>query len=135
MPRYIALIIRSEDSGNESAPPGLREEMDQFVNDQLKSGVLIHAAGLEPTSEGLRVRLSRGRVTVTDGPFTEAKEVVGGFALVETPSKQEAVDLATRYVDMHRRHRPGFEFTCEVRLVAMDIAGLPQSPASTAASS
>jgi len=133
MPRYIALITRSEDFSNQSNPQGLQEEMEQFVHDLVKNGILIRAAGLQPTSEATRVRLSRGRVTVTDGPFTEAKEVVGGFALVETLSKQEAIDIARRFVDLHRRYRPEFECSCEVRPVAMEIAGLPQSPASTEA--
>jgi hypothetical protein len=61
------------------------------------------------------VNLSGGKLKVTDGPFTEAKEVVGGYALVEVKSKEEALEVARQFMELHRVHWPAFEGECEVR--------------------
>ncbi|MGC1345916.1 MAG: YciI family protein, partial [Methyloceanibacter sp.] len=74
--------------------------------------------GLHPTSAGARVRLSEGKVSVTDGPFTEAKEVVGGFAIFDAPSKAEMLKWTTRFMDLHKKYLPGWEGECEVRQIA-----------------
>jgi hypothetical protein len=89
--------------------------MGKFVEASFKSGVLKETAGLRPTAEGTRIRLSGGRLHVTDGPFTEAKEVVGGFAIVEVKSREEALEIAKEFMDLHRVHWPGFEGESEVR--------------------
>jgi hypothetical protein len=136
MSRYMMFITHSEDYRNQPIPQGLHEAMGEFVNENLKSGVLIDTNGLRPTSESTRVRLSRGKLTVTDGPFTEAKEVIGGYALVEASSKQHAIDLATKFMDIHRIHWPQFEGSCEVRPIdAEESAAPPSAAASQAASS
>jgi hypothetical protein len=70
---------------------------------------------LQPTAKGKRVRLAGGKITVIDGPFTETKEVVGGYALVEAKTYDEAMVLATRFMDLHRIHWPAFQGECEVR--------------------
>src|SRR5215210_8071857 len=101
MSRYMMFITHSEDYRNQTVPQALYDAMGEFVSESLKSGTLIDTAGLLPTSEGTRVRLSKGKIKVTDGPFTEAKEVIGGYALVEAKSKKEALDLATRFMDIH----------------------------------
>ena len=131
MARYMMFITHSEDYRNQQIPQSLHDEMGEFVNENLKSGVLIDTNGLRPTSEGTRVRLSRGKVIVTDGPFTEAKEVVGGYAIVEARSKQHAIELATRFMDIHRVHWPEFEGACEVRQID---GGEPADARSAAAS-
>ena len=126
MSRYMMFITHSEDYRNQTVPSGLYEAMGEFVTENLKSGVLIDTAGLLPTSEGTRVRLTGGKIKVTDGPFTEAKEIVGGYALVEARSKKEVIDLATKFMDIHRVHWPEFEGACEVRpLEASDAPGNP----------
>lgn len=117
MPRYLVLITLSEHYRNDAIPQGLQEEMGQFLDASQKSGVLIDTAGLKPTSEATRVRVSRGKLVITDGPFTESKEVVGGYVLVRLPSNKEAIDLATKFMDIHLRHWPGFEGACEVRRI------------------
>jgi hypothetical protein len=89
--------------------------MGAFVDRGLKSGALKDTAGLKGTAEGFRVRSSGGKLKVTDGPFTEAKEVIGGYALVEMKSKAEALDLAREFMELHRVHWPAFEGECEVR--------------------
>lgn len=130
MPRYMMLITHSEDLRNQDIPAGLNEEMGQFVTENLKKGVLLDTNGLRPTAEATRVRQSRRKLTVTDGPFTETKEIVGGYALVDVGSKQEAVDLATKFMEIHLRNWPDFEGSCEVR--AID-GGEPEASASPGA--
>ena len=66
-----------------------------------KAGKLLAAEGLKPSSAGMRIRLANGKRTAVDGPFAETKELIGGFAIFEVASKQEAVDLAQRFVDVH----------------------------------
>jgi len=72
----------------------LYEEMEKFVAELSAAGILLAAGGLEPG--GIHVTNAAGELTVTDGPFTEAKEAAGGFALVEVGSREEAVELARR---------------------------------------
>ena len=133
MSRYMVLIKLSEDYRNQPIPQGLLDEMGQFLDESQKSGVLIDTGGLAPTSEATRVRLSRGKVTVTDGPFTESKEVVGGYVLVQLQSKQEAIDLATRFMDIHRRNWPELEAACELRRIETDESAPSASVAASEA--
>jgi hypothetical protein len=76
------------------------EKMGAFIGELAQSGVLLMTDGLQPTAKGARVRLSGGKLTVTDGPFTETKELIGGFAIVQVKSKSEAVDLAERFLNI-----------------------------------
>jgi hypothetical protein len=76
---------------------------------------LKDTAGLKATAEGFRVRSRGGKLHVTDGPFTEAREIVGGYALVEVKSRQEALDVARQFMELHRVHWPSFDGECEVR--------------------
>ena len=75
----------------------------------------LGSGGLAPTAQGARVRLSGGRVTVTDGPFAQTKEVVGGYAQFELKSKEEAIESAVRFMELHKKHWPGWEGETEVR--------------------
>jgi hypothetical protein len=113
--RYMMFIKHTEDYRMEEVPQSLFTAMGEFVGEALKKGSMIDTAGLQPTAKGKRVRLSRGKLTVIDGPFTETKEVVGGYALVEAKSYEEAMGLATRFMELHRIHWPQFEGECEVR--------------------
>jgi hypothetical protein len=79
---------------------------------------MVEAGGLFPTANGARVRLSGGKVTVTDGPFTEAKEVVGGYAIFDVPSKDAMIECTTRFMELHRKHLPGWEGEAEIRQLA-----------------
>jgi len=115
MPRYMMFIRHREDYRNYPIPRALNDEMGEFVTANLKSGVLIDTGGFQPASRTTTVRLADRKLTVTDGPFTEAKEVIGGYALVDVPSRVEAIELATRFMDIHRRNWPEFEGACEVR--------------------
>jgi hypothetical protein len=116
--KYLMLIKHSESYRSQPIPEPLMKAMGEFVDQGFKSGVLKDTAGLKPTGEGFRVRSSGGKLKIKDGPFTEAKEVIGGYAMVELKSKEEARELARQFMELHREHWPAFEGECEVRPVA-----------------
>lgn len=113
--RFMMFIKHAENFTMEDVPQSLFAAMGEFVEEGTKSGTLIDTAGLQPTAKGKRVRLAGGKITTLDGPFTETKEVVGGYALVEAKSYDEALAVAERFMDLHRIHWPAFEGECEVR--------------------
>jgi hypothetical protein len=113
--KYLMMIKHSESSRNEAIPQALNDAMGQFVGESMKKGILKDTAGLKPTSEGFKIRSSKNKLSVTDGPFTEGKEVIGGYALVEVPSRDEAMKVARDFMELHRVHWPTFECECEVR--------------------
>jgi hypothetical protein len=113
--KFLMLIKHAESYRNQEIPKGLMDAMGEFVTDNLKSGVLLDTAGLKPTASGARVRLEAGKISVTDGPFTETKEVIGGYAMVQAKSPAAAIDVARQFTDLHRSHWPGFVGECEVR--------------------
>ena len=113
--KYLTFIRHSE-SYRESAPPqALMEAMGRFVQQSLKDGTLVDTGGLLPSKDGARVRLARGKITVTDGPFTETKEVIGGWAILRVDSRAEAIRIATEFMELHREYWPEFEGESEVR--------------------
>ncbi len=113
--KYMMLIKHAESYRSQPIPKDLLDAMGEFVTEGIKSGVLKDTAGLKGTAEGFRVRSSGGKLQVTDGPFAETKEIVGGYALVEVKSKEEALGVARRFMELHRVHWPAFEGECEVR--------------------
>ena len=113
--KYLMLIKHAESYRSLAIPQGLMDAMDVFIQESLASNVLKDTAGLKATSEGFRVRSSGGKLTSTDGPFTESKEIVGGYAMVEVPSAKEAREVAEKFMEIHRVHWPEFEGECEVR--------------------
>ena len=109
-------MVRSDHA---SAPtPELMTAMHQMAEREIKAGRMIDDGGLMPLSTGARVELSGGKLSVTDGPFVEAKEVVGGYAIFELPSKEDAIASAQAFMQLHKDHMPGWDGTCEVRAVA-----------------
>ena len=121
--RYMMFIKHPGDYDVSQVPQALFGAMGEFVEDQVKKGVFIDGAGLQPLAKATRVRLSGGKIRVTDGPFSEAKEVVGGYSLIEAKTHAEAVALATRFMELHRIHWPEFEGEAEVR--PLDDMGEP----------
>jgi hypothetical protein len=113
--KYLTFIRHSE-AYREGAPPAaLMKAMGKFIERCSKDGSLVETGGLRPSKEGTRVRLAKGKITVTDGPFSESKEIIGGWAILEAKSKAEAIRVATEFMDLHRKHWPGFEGESEVR--------------------
>lgn len=97
--RFLCLA-RSDEKTEKGNPPdeALMETMGKFVEEQMKSGVLLATDGLHPSSKAARVRLADGRLTVTDGPFTEAKEVIASYAMIRVNSKAEAVERVAEFL-------------------------------------
>ena len=94
--RFLS-IYRTKET-NEPPTPELMAKMGKLVEEMMKAGTLLATEGCLPSSKGARVRRSGEKLTVTDGPFTEAKEVIGGFALLQAKSKAEAVELTKRFL-------------------------------------
>jgi hypothetical protein len=110
-------IKHDEDYRNRAIPPGLNEAMGKFVDESFKNGTLVDTAGLKPTKDGFRVRLAKGKVVTTDGPFTETKEIIGGYAIVNAKSREHAREIGEQFMELHRVHWPEFEGECEIRPV------------------
>lgn len=99
----------------EQPPQALMDAIDAFGRDAKQAGVFVEWGGLQPTSDGSRVRSSKGKLVVVDGPFTETKEVIGGYAIYEVASKDVAMDWARRFMELHAKHWPEWEGEVEVR--------------------
>jgi hypothetical protein len=113
--RFMMLVKSAENSG--FPPKELMDAIAKLGEDATKNGTMIASGGLAPTAMSTRVRVSRGQLTTTDGPFTEAKEVVGGYAVFELKSKEEALEGAKRFMELHKKHWPGWEGETEIRQI------------------
>jgi len=119
--RFMMLVKHAEKQvqGDKPVPPPqkLVDEITKLSEEAVKSGAMIANGGLAPTAVSSRIRLSGGKVTVTDGPFAEGKEIVGGFAILDYRSKEEAVEGARQFMELHRQYWPGWEGETEVRQI------------------
>lgn len=116
--RFLSIYKTAE----RSTPPTTEEmaTMGQLIEEAMREGWLLATEGCLPSALGARVRRSRDTVTVSDGPFTESKEVVGGFALMEAASKEEAIELCRRFLavagdgecELRQLYVPGDDTTC-----------------------
>ncbi len=113
--RYMSLVKIDPAGVPEGGPSEeLMTEMGKLLEEMTKAGVLLDTAGLAPVEETTRVRLSGGKLTVLDGPFTEAKEFVGGYALLQCRSQEEAVEWGKRFLAIHGDQ---WEIALEIRAV------------------
>jgi hypothetical protein len=113
--RFMMIVKHAEKQG--PPPKALMDAIAKAAEDETKTGKMLGSGGLASTTQGARVRLSGGKVTVLDGPFTEAKEVIGGYAQFELNSKEEAVESAVQFMELHKKHWPGWEGETEVRVM------------------
>ena len=97
--RFMMLYKPGKES---NAPPTEREmaAVGQLIEEMAKAGVLLATDGLQPSAKGARVRISDGKLSVTDGPFAETKELIAGYAIVQAKSKKEAIELAKRFLSV-----------------------------------
>ena len=109
--RFLSMIRVDERAGQVPSEQ-LMEDMGKLMDEMTRAGVLVLTAGLRPSAEGRRVRLRKGQISTIDGPFSETKEVIGGFAIVEAPSMQAAIELTERFL---RVHGDAWDIECEVR--------------------
>ena len=109
--RYMMMIKATEDY-EAGIPPNqeLLAGMGKLTEEMTKAGVLLASEGLQPSSKGTRIKVSGGKRVVTDGPFAETRELIGGYAILQAKSKDEAIKLADRVVDVHLKAGiPAFE--------------------------
>ncbi|WP_245156340.1 YciI family protein [Agrilutibacter solisilvae] len=109
--RFLSMVRVNENCSLQPSEQ-LMADMGRLIEEMKQAGVLLDTAGLRPTAESVRVRLSAGQTRVIDGPFAETKEVVGGFAILEAASREEAIALTHRFL---RVHGDEWEIECEVR--------------------
>jgi hypothetical protein len=109
--RFLSMIRITENTGQMPSQK-LMEDMGKLIEVMTREGTLVSTAGLRPTAEGKRVRLRDGKLSTTDGPFVETKEVIGGFAVLEAKSMDEALELTRRFL---RVHGDEWDIECEVR--------------------
>jgi hypothetical protein len=110
--KFLSIVKTPEHLG--APPQALLDAMDKLVQESIKNGSVVQTGGLAGGAKGVRVRLSAGKVTVTDGPFTETKETIGGYAILEAASREEAITNAKLFLDVHRKHWPAWFGECEV---------------------
>lgn len=99
--------------------PEVMARMMTFMQEVAQAGVMVTAEGLQPSAVGARVKLSNGTVTVTDGPFAETKELISGFAILDVPSREEAIRWTTKWAQVFG------ELECEIRPI---FEGPPPPP-------
>ena len=109
-------IVKSAHAGPPT--PELLEAMHKLADREIKAGRMLDNGGLMPVAMGAQVRVANGRLSVIDGPFVEAKEVIGGYAIFELRDKEEALAMAREFMQLHLDHMPGWEGTCELRAFA-----------------
>lgn len=109
--RFLSMIRISENTGQKPSER-LMNEMGKLIDEMTRNGSLVSTAGLTPTKEGVRIRSNHGKLSTTEGPFTETKEVIGGFAILEAPSMKEAIELTRRFLEVHGDE---WNLECEVR--------------------
>ena len=109
--RFLSMIRVDEHTGQVPSEQ-LMQDMGKLMDEMTREGALVRTAGLRPSAEGRRVRLHKGHLSTIDGPFSETKEVIGGFAILEAPSMQAAIELTERFL---RVHGDSWEIECEVR--------------------
>jgi hypothetical protein len=111
--KFMMIVKHGEKQG--TPPKELMDAIAILAQEEVTAGTMLGNGGLFPTAQSARVRLSGGRVSVIDGPFTEAKEVIGGYAQFELKSREEAVESAVRFMELHKKYWPGWEGETEVR--------------------
>jgi hypothetical protein len=106
-------IVKSSQSGPPT--PELVTAMGKLMAREVEAGRLVSQGGLTPLASGAQVHLKGGQLRVIDGPFAEAKEVIGGYAIFELPGKAEALAAATEFMQLHKDLMPGWDGVCELR--------------------
>ncbi len=116
MPRYLSMIrIEEQNLPAQGLSPESQDRMAALLEEITKAGVMLDTAGLTPSSEGTRLTISGGQISHTDGPFTESKEVVGGYAILQAKDKAEALEWTKRFLQVHDDY---WTVTAEVREIA-----------------
>lgn len=121
--RFLSMIRVDETTGQRPSERLMRD-MGRLIDEMTRQGVLVSTAGLRPSAEGARIRLRGGKLSAVDGPFTESKEVIGGFAILEAGSREEALALVKRFLSIHGDE---WDIECELRQLDGPEFGAAQS--------
>jgi hypothetical protein len=121
--KYLSFVRSSEKYRDLKPPAAMMEAMAKLIEKLTEEGALVDTGGLAPSRDGFRMRLANGKLTTTDGPFSEAKEIIGGWAILKADSKDEILRLTTEFMDLHRKYWPEFEGECEVRSIEFQARG------------
>jgi hypothetical protein len=113
--RFMMLVKSTEKSG--PPPKELMDAIAKLGEEASKNGSMIESGGLAPSAMSTRVRLSGGKITAIDGPFAETRELVGGYAVFEFKSKEEAIESTLQFMELHKKHWPGWEGETEIRQI------------------
>jgi hypothetical protein len=113
--RYLVMVKYNE---NGTPPPqGVLDALAKNRQEAMQAGALVEVGGLLPSALGARIRLTGGSLTVTDGPFTETRELVGGYSVYEVKSRQEAIEWTHRFMRVFAEHWPAAECEAEIRQI------------------
>jgi hypothetical protein len=115
--RFLSYITSDESQPAGPPPPELFEAIGKFGEEMVRLGVVVDQGGLASMADSVEIRVSDGKLTVTDGPFAEAKEVIGGYGMYDVRSKEEAIEYSRRFMQLHADLWPGFEGTSHVRQI------------------
>ena len=121
--KFMVLVKGPENAG--PPPQALMAGIGQLGQEAARAGVMVETGGLLPSAMGARVRVERTGVRTIDGPFTETKELIGGFAVYDVSSKDEAIEWTRRFMELHREHWPGWLGEAEVRQIFEPPQGTP----------
>jgi hypothetical protein len=113
--RFMYIVTSPTPSG---PTPELAEAIGKLAEREIKAGRMIDNGGLMPLATGAQIRVKDGKLSIVDGPFVEAKEVIGGYAIFELRDKEEAVAMAVEFMQLHKDLMPGWDGTCELRAFA-----------------
>jgi hypothetical protein len=131
--RFMSIVMSPEPPSQPN--PKLLEAIQKLAEREIKAGRMLDTGGLLPLQTGAQVRIADGKLSVIDGPFIEAKEMIGGYAIFEFRNKEEAVAMAKEFMQLHLEHMPGWEGACEVRaFMTPDVETGCQVPAALAKS-
>jgi len=111
--RFIT-ILKSRETKTQP-PPELFAAIDRLGQEAAKEGVMVGVGGFLPTPLGARVQLRNGKITVTDGPFPDSNDTLGGYSIYDVPNKAKAIEWSKRFLQLHIDHWKGFEGEVEVR--------------------
>ena len=112
--RYMYLVMtRPEAAG--LPPPRLMQEIDKLAAKANAEGRMLGGGGLTPIAQAVRARVKGGKLAITDGPFAESKEVLGGYAIFEHPTREEAIESMRQFMELHVLYGEGWEGVCEMR--------------------
>jgi hypothetical protein len=114
--RYMFIVSGSESFAESGPPPAaLHEAVGTLIEEAIKKGTMVSFGGLKPTSTGARMRITNGKIITTDGPFTESKEVIGGFSIYNFASKEDALAELRKFMELHHAHWPAWQGQVELR--------------------